>query len=89
MLFFIVSYNTASVKGIKPIFCDKIIGGENMSKNKKISSANAPQGDPLDAEDMVNKFGTYNIQPTADTKNLFPQISQGLPSTEKNKKDGK
>lgn len=56
-----------------------------MKKEKKISSAETPQGDPYDAEDLVNKFGTYNIQPTADTKNLFPQISQGLPKTERNK----
>ena len=48
-------------------------------KNKRISPAEQPQGDVFDAEDMVNKYGTYNIQPTADTKNLFPQISQGLP----------
>ena len=54
-------------------------------KDKKISSAKAPQGDVFDAEDTVNKFGTYNIQPTADTKNLFPQISQGLPKQKKPK----
>lgn len=60
-----------------------------MSRNKKISSAAAPQGDPVDAEDIVNKYGTYNIQPTADTKNLFPQVSQGLPKTERNRKSTK
>lgn len=60
-----------------------------MKDDKKISSDKAVQGDPFDTEDIVNKFGTYNIQPTADTKNLFPQISQGLPKTDKNKKDGK
>ena len=59
-----------------------------MKDDKKISSTKTPQGDVFDAEDIVNKFGTYNIQPTADTKNLFPQISQGLPSTNRNKKDG-
>ena len=52
---------------------------KNNKDNKKISSAKPPIGDVYDAEDIVNKFGTYNIQPTADTKNLFPQISQGLP----------
>lgn len=60
-----------------------------MNKNdndKKISAADPPQGDVFDAEDTVNKFGTYNIQPTADTKNLFPQISQGLPRQKANKK---
>lgn len=59
-----------------------------MADNKKITSANAPQGDVLDAEDIVNKYGTYNIQPTADTKNLFPQISQGLPK-QKTKNGGR
>lgn len=60
-----------------------------MNKDKKISSALPPQGDPYDAEDVVNKYGTYNIQPTADTKNFFPEIAQGLPKTERNKKDDK
>ena len=55
------------------------------NKNKKISSDTAPQGDVYDAEDVVNKYGTYNIQPTADTKNLFPQISHGLPTQKPDK----
>lgn len=45
---------------------------------KKIRLRNV-QGNPDNAEDMVNKFGTYNIQPTADTDNEFPEIAQGLP----------
>ena len=28
---------------------------------------------------MVNMYGTYNIQPTSDTENLFPLIAPGLP----------
>lgn len=32
-----------------------------------------------DAFDMVNEYGTYEIQPTADTQNTFPAIAQGLP----------
>lgn len=35
-----------------------------------------------DAFDLVNKYGTYNIQDTADTSNLFPMIAQGLPIKE-------
>jgi len=27
----------------------------------------------------VNMYGTYNIQPTADTENVFPLIAPGLP----------
>lgn len=29
--------------------------------------------------DMVNQYGTYEIQRTQDTENLFPLIMQGLP----------
>ena len=28
---------------------------------------------------MVNQYGTYEIQRTADTGNFFPAIAQGLP----------
>ena len=34
-------------------------------------------GEPETAFDMVNKYGTYEIQPTADTDNEFPTIAQG------------
>ncbi len=30
------------------------------------------------AFDMVNKYGTFEIQPSNDTDNTFPAISQGL-----------
>ncbi len=33
--------------------------------------------------DMVNKYGTYEIQRTCDTENDFPQIAQGLSKKEK------
>lgn len=36
-------------------------------------------GQPSDSFDMVNKYGTYEIQPTADSDNEFPKIAQGLP----------
>ena len=29
---------------------------------------------------MVNRYGTYNIQPTCDMENDFPKISQGNPT---------
>lgn len=32
-----------------------------------------------DAFDMINEYGTYEIQPTANTENTFPAIAQGLP----------
>lgn len=40
-------------------------------------------GQPESCFDMINKYGTYNIQPTADTSNEFPAISHGLPKKEK------
>ena len=35
--------------------------------------------DNLDSLILARKFGTYNIQPTADTENDFPAIAQGKP----------
>ena len=43
---------------------------------------------PMDCAEMVNKYGTYNIQPTAETANSFPKISQALPKM-KNRKNMK
>ena len=40
-------------------------------------SVTAIMGEPETAFDMVNKYGTYEIQPTADTDNEFPTIAQG------------
>ena len=33
---------------------------------------------PDDSFQLVNKYGTYEIQPTADTDNKFPTIAQGF-----------
>lgn len=40
-------------------------------------------GDPESCWDMINKYGTYNIQPTADSDNLYPAIAHGLPREKK------
>lgn len=50
-------------------------------------SSNAIMGQPETAFEMINKYGTYNIQPTADTRNTFPAISHGL--SEKHAKENK
>jgi len=48
-------------------------------------SAKAVFGSPEDCCEYVNKYGTYNIQPTADSDYEFPAIAHGLPK----KKDEK
>ncbi len=37
-------------------------------------------GQPEDAFDLINKYGTYNIQPTNEQENLFPAIMQANPA---------
>ncbi|MBQ7548909.1 MAG: hypothetical protein IJT03_04295 [Clostridia bacterium] len=37
------------------------------------------QGQPEDCAELLHKYGTYEIQPTNDSDNTFPCISQGLP----------
>ena len=44
---------------------------------------------PDDVTELVNKYGTYNIQPTSDTENLFPLIAPGLPEQWKRMAVGK
>ena len=40
---------------------------------------NPVMGEPETVFEMINKYGTYNIQPTSDTDNIFPTIAQGYP----------
>lgn len=35
-------------------------------------------GIPDSCFDLINQYGTYEIQRTADTENRFPMIAQGL-----------
>lgn len=39
-----------------------------------VSTGDAPD----DSFQLINKYGTYEIQPTADTDNKFPTIAQGF-----------
>ena len=55
-----------------------------LKEDEKLPSHEAPMtephfGQPDDCYDLINRYGTYNIQPTADTENVFPMIAQGLP----------
>lgn len=52
--------------------------GEKNDFNPPLDiSVNFSSCNPSDCEEQVNSYGTYNIQPTADTENEFPAISQG------------
>ena len=46
-------------------------------------AAEAVIGPPRDSFDLVNKYGTYNVQDTSATPNDFPAIAQGLPKRKK------
>ena len=53
---------------------------ENRSRAINMTpSSEAVHGQPVTAEEMVNKYGTYEIQPTCDSENSFPKISHGNP----------
>lgn len=42
-------------------------------------------GIPNSSFDIINMYGTYEVQRTADTENEFPRIAQGTPKAEKDK----
>ena len=63
------------------------------NKNKDIEeyidltpSSNNVAGQPQNALELINKYGTYNIQPTSESDNSFPKIAQGLAKPEARKK---
>ncbi len=60
---------------------------ENKNQNKDAGRLNenteAIVDDPETPYEMVNKYGTYEIQPTAETEKEFPTIAQGLPKNAK------
>lgn len=39
-------------------------------------------GQPDSHDDVINKYGTYEVQRTNGTENDFPQIAQGLSKEE-------
>lgn len=54
-----------------------------MEKFKKVSNQTEMRLEnikkpPETAEEQVNCFGTYEIQPTADNDNMYPAIAQGF-----------
>ena len=58
-----------------------------MSKKKDFHTefSSIPIADqPRNVSELINKYGTYEIQPTADTSNEYPAIAQGLAKKYKN-----
>ncbi len=40
-------------------------------------------GHPDSQDDVINKYGTFEVQATNGTENDFPQIAQGIPKEAK------
>ena len=56
-----------------------------MKKEEKLPYVGDPTiqqiiGQPDSCWEMVNRWGTYEVQATQDTDNPFPAIAQGYPS---------
>ena len=56
-----------------------------MENKKKITKGDYIVSQPETAFELLNKYGTYEIQPTAESDNDFPKIAQGLPKQENRK----
>ena len=39
-------------------------------------------GQPMGNDDVINKYGTYEVQATNGTEHDFPQIAQGMAKEE-------
>lgn len=70
------------------INCANTDNGDDM-KDKKIrlyrTKTEPVSGQPETCDELISKYGTYEIQPTNDSDNAFPKISQGLPTSRKKK----
>ena len=61
---------------------------KNSNKKPEVDCEIASKGiggQPETAFELINKYGTYEIQPTNDSENEYPQISQALPKKYKDK----
>ena len=54
-----------------------IMKDKNKKEVIKNPSAESCAEAPENSFTLVNKYGTYEIQPTADTDNQYPAIAQG------------
>ena len=55
--------------------------GDKVKNEKKDRTPSSTPiiGQPQTAFALINKYGTYEIQPTADSDNEYPTIAQGMP----------
>ncbi len=58
-----------------------------MSKETKKDAGFPNSREPHDSFDLINMYGTYNIQPTADHGNEYPAIAQGLSKAEQQERE--
>ena len=47
---------------------------ENKGFPRSMKPDEAVFGEPVDTVDLINKYGTYEVQDTTDTDNVFPLI---------------
>lgn len=73
------------VKGNSSKFFVKNINGDIMKNEKRITKKDYIPGRPKTSFELLNKYGTYNVQPTADSDTDFPKIGQGLSKKQKRK----
>ena len=55
------------------------------TENTEEIAVDAVMSQPRDCFELINKYGTYEIQPTNDSDQDFPKIAQGLPKPENRK----
>ena len=47
---------------------------EHKETPRSMKPDEAVPGEPVDVVDLINKYGTYEVQDTTDTDNVFPLI---------------
>ncbi len=47
---------------------------EHKETLRSMKPDEAVPGEPVDVVDLINKYGTYEVQDTTDTDNVFPLI---------------
>ncbi len=56
-----------------------------MPKQQTNPPLNRVPGRPKGANDVINKYGTYEVQATCGMENEYPSIAQGLAKADRRK----